>query len=138
MSQSIDIDRGGTSDPDRYILGPPDSSQSWNFDVEWNLSDLIWNSAQTSIDSRDKLMIELRNDLLAEATRLYFERRRAQAEFVMSPPEHPMDRVNQLLRIEELTASLDALSGGHFEKELSQIYSEHPEFQQLWNGREGN
>ena len=132
-SDTVDIDRGSTNEPDRYILGPADKSRSWDFDLDWNLSELIWNSSQTSIDSREKLMVELRDDILSEATRLYFERRRAQVEFILRPPEEAFDRMNQLLRIDELTANLDALTGGYLTKELNKLYEEHSEFQELWS-----
>jgi len=54
--------------------------------ASWHLSDFIWSSNQTSIDSREKLMVELRNDLAAEANRIYFERRRLQMESMFNPP----------------------------------------------------
>ncbi len=134
-SDNIDIDRGGTGDPDKFIFGPADRTRSLDFGLNWDLSDMIWNSYQTSIDSREKLMVELRDDILSEVTRLYFERRRAQAEFILKPPTNPLDRTNQLLRIDELTANLDALTNSYLTKELNRIYAEHPEFQELWNER---
>lgn len=134
-NDNIDIDRGGTNNPDTFIIGPPDTTRSLDFGLNWDLSDMIWNSYQTSIDSREKLMVELRDDILSEATRLYFERRRAQAEFILRPPTDPLERANQLLRIDELTSSLDALTGGYLTKELNRLYAQHPEFQELWNER---
>ena len=129
---SIDLDRGSTSEPDAYIIGPPDTNQSWDFDLNWELSELLFNSSQTSIDSREKLMVELRDDILSEVTRLYFERRRAQAEFILNPPQDPLQHASALLRIEELTANLDSLTDGYFSKELGKIYSKRPGFQALW------
>lgn len=129
---NIDIDRGSTSDPDRYIVGPETRDESWNMDVEWELSDLIWNSAQTSIDSRDKLMVELRDDLLSQVTRLYFERRRAQVEFVLKAPQNPLDRIHTLLRIDELTANIDSLTNGFLSRKLKELYGRRPEFHMLW------
>lgn len=130
---NIDLDRGGTNDPDVYIVGPPAKNEGLDFDLQWDLSDLIWNSAQTSIDSREKLMVELRDDILSEITRLYFERRRAQVEFLLQTPENVMDQMNQLLRIDELTANLDALTDGYLTKQLHLIYVQHPEFYELWS-----
>ena len=129
---SIDLDRGGTSDADRYIVGPPDKSQSWSYDLNWDLADLLWNSSQTSVDSREKLMVELRDDILSEITRLYFERRRAQAEFVLRPPADLLEQTHSLLRIDELTASIDALTDSYLSRELQKLYTIHPEFQKLW------
>ncbi len=132
QGDNIDIDRGGTNDPDIYIVGPKDRDESWDMDVKWELSDLIWNSAQTSIDSRDKLMVELRDDILSQVTRLYFERRRAQAEFVLKAPQNPLDRFHALLRIDELTANLDSLTNGFLSRKLKELYGRRPEFHTLW------
>jgi len=131
-TDTVDIDRGSTNEPDRYIVGPPDKKRGFNFDLNWQLSDLIWNSAQTSIDSREKLMIELRDDILSEVTRLYYERRRAQIEFVLRPPQDSLEQANAILRIDELTAYLDALTDGLMTKQLNSIYSKYPHFQTLW------
>jgi photosystem II stability/assembly factor-like uncharacterized protein len=131
-SNNVDLDRGGTSEPDRFINGPWDANKSWDFDLNWNLSDLIWNSAQTSIDSRDKMMVELRNDILSEITRLYFERRRAQTEFILNPPEDPLETANALLRMDELTANIDSLTNGFLTKSLIDIYRQNPKFEKLW------
>lgn len=130
---TVDIDRGSTNEPDRYIIGPPDQSEGWNFDLNWEFSDLIWNSAQTSIDSREKLMVELREDILGEVTRLYYERRRAQIEWILNPPEDPLERANALVRLDELTAYLDGYTDGYFSQEVSEIYRSHPELQTLWS-----
>jgi len=115
---TIDLDRGGTNDPDTYILGPESSSTSDSLNLSWDLKDLIWSSDQTSIDSRQKLMVELREEILGEITRLYFERKRALKDFFLLQPQNQKDRLEALLRIEELTAYLDGLTGGYLTKEL--------------------
>jgi photosystem II stability/assembly factor-like uncharacterized protein len=133
---SIDLDRGSSADPDTYIIGPRDTNQSWDFDLNWELSDLLFNSSQTSIDSREKSMVELRDDILSEVTRLYFERRRAQAEFILTPPPDIVQHSSALLRLEELAANLDSLTNGYFTKELQKIYAQRPDFEELWGFQE--
>ena len=131
---TIDLDRGGTADPDRYILGPQSVATSWDVNVGWSLSDMIWDTAQTSIDTREKLMVDQRRDFLAEATRIYYERRRLQAEILFSDPESkevPVSYERQI-RLEELTAQIDALTGGWFSTELEKAEEEHPELRELW------
>ncbi|MBN1354619.1 MAG: hypothetical protein JW994_08145, partial [Candidatus Omnitrophica bacterium] len=83
-----------------------------------DLSDLIWNEAQTSIDVRSKLMVQLREDIVDEVIRVYFERRRTQLELAMNPPKDPQAKFEKNLRIEELTARLDGLTGGFFSKTI--------------------
>jgi len=106
----------------QVYIGPDDKTFydnfGWDISLSWDLGDLIWNSDQTSIDSRSKLMVELREDILDEVTRLYFERRRLQTELLISPPEEASERLDKTLRLEELTASIDALTGGYLTQQL--------------------
>ncbi len=115
---NVDIDRGGTADPDKFIQGPQEKSWDRYFTVSWNLADLIWNSDQTSIDSRSKLMVELRNDVLNEVTHLYFERRRLQLEMLTDPTEQSSVNLDRQLRLQEFTANIDALTGGFLTNSL--------------------
>ncbi len=98
----------------RFTVGPEKRTRSLNFGFTWDVADLIWNPDQTAIDVRSRLMVQLRQDLLEEVTRLYFERRRLLAEFAGNPSEDPLLDEERSLRVEELTAQLDALTGGWF------------------------
>ena len=59
-------------------------------------------------------MVELRDDILDEVTKLYFERIRVKAELDSLAIEDRKKRFDRELKIQELTASLDALTGGSF------------------------
>ena len=109
---SVDYDKTVNYDSgaDRYYVGPYD----WGLSLKWDLGDLIWNPSQTSIDVRSKLMVQLRDDIMNEITRTYFERRRLQIETYLSPPRDIKQILEKDLRIQELTADLDALTGGYF------------------------
>ena len=48
--------------PDALIKGR--EYLDWDVGLSWNLGNLIWNDDQTSIDSRSKLMVELREDVI--------------------------------------------------------------------------
>lgn len=117
--QNVDIDRGGTNDPDKFIIGPKESTFDWSVGVSWDLGDLIWNDDQTSIDVRSRLMVELRNDILNDVTHLYFERRRAQLELAGLPSDVPRLKIEKELKVQELTAQIDALTGGYLSRHLS-------------------
>jgi len=95
------------------VNGPQDASSGWDVSVSWELGDLVWGTDQTSIDVRSRLMVQLRNDILDDITRTYFERRRLQIE-LLDVNTNPNKRAEKELRIQELTASLDALTGGGF------------------------
>jgi photosystem II stability/assembly factor-like uncharacterized protein len=114
VNSNLDLDRGATNTPDFYISGPDTRDTDLNLSLDWDLASLIWGSEQTSIDSREKLMVELRNDILNEVTRLYFERRRLMLELALSPPASEKELLELRLRIEEIAGYLDALTGGYF------------------------
>ncbi len=102
-----------------FAVGP----NSWDVSVSWDFSDLIYNGEQTSIDTRSKLMVQLRNDVLAEATALFFERRRLQVELIVKANLSQQERVDKELRISELTALLDRLTGGFYSEALQKSAS---------------
>jgi len=93
----------------RFSVGP----QDWSLSLKWNLGDLIWSEQQRLIDSQVRLMVKLRQDILDEVTRLYFERRRLQLEFVSCPELETKEKQDKKLKIQELTALLDGLTGGY-------------------------
>jgi photosystem II stability/assembly factor-like uncharacterized protein len=97
-----------------------DRDNAWSVSMTWKLGDLIWNDAQTSIDTRSKLMVELRDDILNEVTRLYFERRRMQIEMLLSPHEDVKEKIEKELRLQELTADIDALTGSYMSRRIAQ------------------
>lgn len=110
---TIDIDRGGTADPDRYIIGPSQRSRAWGVSAKWDLGELIWNADQTSIDSRSRLLVELRDDIVSEVTKLYFERKRALLVMANQDEKNSSENLEAQIHIEELTAQIDALTGGY-------------------------
>lgn len=123
LSVGLDQDRDAnivsstTAGVTKFSVGPDRRTRSLDFGFSWDLGDLVWSSDQTSIDVRSRLTTQLRQDLLEEATRLYFERKRLQAEFSARPSEDPALRQERELRLAELTAYLDALTGGGFSKQ---------------------
>ena len=133
---SIDIDRGGTNDKDFYIKGPDSVRNAWDMNVSWHFSDFLFSSNQTSIDSREKLMVELRNDILAEATRIYYERRRLELEILFAPAATEQEHFEKLLRLDELASLLDGYTNGYFTKRMEQLYQERPDLKKLWKFRE--
>ncbi|MBI3324334.1 MAG: hypothetical protein HYZ92_03545 [Candidatus Omnitrophica bacterium] len=110
---------GSTTNPtfDR-ILTANDPSHSLGFSLGWDFGDLIWNDDQTSIDARSRLMVQLRDDILDEVTRHYYERRRMQLALMSDPPAAPKERLEKELRIQELTALIDGMTGGWFSEHL--------------------
>lgn len=130
LSMGLDSDRNRTVSDNVYgsytgggqsYIGPRDktfySNFGWDVSLSWDLGEVIWNPDQTSIDSRSKLMSELREDILNEITRIYFERRRLQIETLKKGEGQDEFYIERKMRIEELTALIDALTGGGFSEE---------------------
>ena len=91
----------------------------WSVSLTWELGDIVWNNDQTSIDSRSRLVVQLRDDVLNEVTRLYFERRRLRVETLLSEPQDIAAKIENELRLQELTASIDAITGSYMSKRLN-------------------
>lgn len=103
---------GSTTIEDDDFLRKGKSSIEWDISLSWDLAELIWNQDQTSIDVRSKLMVELRDDILDQVTRLYFERVRIAEEIRQLSADEGGARFDKQLKLREVTASLDALTGG--------------------------
>jgi len=121
---SVGLDRGA-ADLFHWNTGAnPDELQKgrdyidWDISLSWDLADFVWSTDQTTIDSRSKLMVELREDILDQVTRLYFERRRIQVELIANEVQNPLLMIDKDMRIAELTALIDALTGGEFSKRI--------------------
>ena len=120
---SVGIDRNTSNiyhwdsgaSPDQLIKGR--DLKDWDVSLSWNLSDLIWNNDVASIDSRAKLTSELRADILAQVTRLYFERRRLQIELAKEMSDTSI-KLEQELRVQELTALIDGFTDGEFSRHI--------------------
>jgi hypothetical protein len=113
-SRSAHFDEG--TFPKFQIVETEDRDTGVDLSINWELGDLIWNDDQTSIDVRSKLMVQLRNDIVDEVTRLYFERRRIQVTLLARPQDDSQQILEQELRVQELTALIDGLTGGYFSK----------------------
>jgi ligand-binding sensor domain-containing protein len=104
--------------PDNLLKGK--DYLDWDVGLSWNLGDLIWNNDQTSIDSRSKLMVELREDVLDQVTRIYFERRRTQIDLLSTQGADVSQKIEQQMRLAELTAIIDGFTGGKFSRNILQ------------------
>jgi photosystem II stability/assembly factor-like uncharacterized protein len=105
---------GSASKDNDDILRKGKDSIDWDIALSWDLGELIWNNDQTSIDVRSRLMVELRDDILDEVTKLYFERIRVKKEIDNLSIEDRKKLAEKELRLQELTAYLDGMTGNFF------------------------
>ncbi len=84
--------------------------QEYRVGVTWDLPRLVYNN-----EVLDTYALRgQRQSLLKEVIRLYYLRRRLKINFMLNPPKDAASRVASQLRIDEVTASIDALTDGVF------------------------
>ncbi|MCC7108862.1 MAG: helix-hairpin-helix domain-containing protein [Deltaproteobacteria bacterium] len=84
----------------------------------WDLDRLIFEPQEMAVAREAVRTANLRDRVLEEVTRRYFERRRLQVDLELAPPTDLGDRVRKELRLQELTADIDAFTGGWFSEKL--------------------
>ena len=82
-----------------------------------NLPRLIFNPEELDVASLAGLV----EGILKESTRLYYMRKRLQVDMVLKPPTDQATLISKQLRIEELTAMLDAMTGGWYQRALDSL-----------------
>lgn len=80
----------------------------------WDLSRLVFNPEVLDVSS----LVVLQEAILKEITRIYFTRRRLQIDLILTPPTDEATLLSKELRVDELTATLDAMTGGKFSKTI--------------------
>ena len=82
--------------------------------LSWDLGDAVYHPEALDVSKEAREVIELRDDILDEITRLYFERRRVLAGLAAAASDAGEEAASLRLRADELAASLDAWTGGWF------------------------
>ncbi len=91
----------------------------WGLMLEWDLRDFLYSDEQPRISKEARDLVELRQDIMEEVNTYFFDRRRAQIDFLFSPPNDTASRIDSQLRLARLTANIDALTGGYLSKRLA-------------------
>ncbi|HOU36810.1 MAG TPA: YCF48-related protein, partial [Candidatus Omnitrophota bacterium] len=105
---------GSTTKDYDDILRKGKEVYEWDVNLKWDLGDLIWNDAQTSIDTRSRLLVQLRSDILDEVTKLYFEYIRVRLEMDSLTLMDKKKLAQKEIRLQEISAQLDGLTDGFF------------------------
>lgn len=102
------------------VLTDADVGQVRRIDVwaTWDLDRLVMSSEQIRVINEAQDVVKLREKVLGEVTRLYFERRRLQVDLLLNPKSDLLGQVRDELRLRELTANLDAFTGGRFSESI--------------------
>ncbi len=116
LQDSVSVTSSGVT------VGPPQSNlnQDNNFNrgfeakAYWELSELVFSKDQIAISSEARYRQLMRNQLLDELHQTYFERKKLLLQVGDRPPEEWT--ASTRIRMEELEAKLDSLTGGTFSK----------------------
>jgi len=103
------------------------NSKSWRIQLDWYLGDFLFERQQLYISREARDLVELRQDILEQVTMYYFDRKAARIDLIMNPPADPYSKLESLLNLQQLDASLDALTGGYFTRTIKDRRKEHPE-----------
>jgi hypothetical protein len=82
----------------------------WRVRAVWSLDRLVFNSEALDVRS----LGSIQENLVREITTIFFARQRHIASMLLSPPDDEEQSYYQAVKLEELTATLDALTGGMF------------------------
>jgi hypothetical protein len=110
-SESLDLPVGSVTGP----LGL-DTVNDVRYEARatWDLSRLVFSPDEMAAEAQALRMADVRRDLEALVTRLYFERRRLTLGLEAEAGDEAAARSRHALRADELQAELEALSGGAF------------------------
>lgn len=91
-----------------------DNRDAWTFEVgaSWSLDRLVWHPDEMRVAREAQRMAARREKLLADVAALHAERRRLLAALSLAPPQTPFEVMEARLRLEEVSATLDGLTGG--------------------------
>jgi hypothetical protein len=115
-TESLDLGRSAL-DPTATPVGVDainDLRYEWR--ATWDLSRIVFNPDELGAGTQGLRMGEVRREMEAAVIRLYFERRRLKVEALTSDASDTASGARVELRIEELEAELDALTGGAFSR----------------------
>jgi hypothetical protein len=120
-----DLERDETLDryqdePDRWGA---DTDRDLNFQVsvQWQLDELIFNPDEVRVWNALADRAARRDAVLTVLVGTYFERQKLQVKKLLSPPNSLDEAVQLKLRTAELTASIDAMTGGLLSRRLNTV-----------------
>ena len=112
-NESIDVPAGAPSGAGPLGL---DTANDVRYEARatWDLSKLLFSTEELAAQSQALRMADVRREVESLTNRLYFERRRLKMDSLLGPGADLAVRARNQLRIEEVEAELDVLSGGTF------------------------
>jgi hypothetical protein len=130
-----DDDRINRDEFDRVEDHREVSQYSLDLQLEWDLADLA-SSVDTYRAVREgRAQIELQHALVSQATTAYFDRLRLSVDEVVRCDDGPAAARERRLRLKELDATLDGLTGGRWRTAFDDVPLSDPAPQSSFRGR---
>ncbi len=101
-----------------------DNDLSLNLWLEWDLAELAAGTDMARALRESRARLELRHAVVSQVTTDYFDRKLLRAQERLVPEEEVADIVGRRLRVLELDATLDGLTGGRWSRALRSEPSE--------------
>jgi|GEM_PF-6420141 len=101
-----------------------DSDLHLNVWLEWDLAELAAGTDMARALRESRARLELRHAVVSQVTTDYFDRRLLRAQERLAVAEELSDIVERRLRVQELNATLDGLTGGRWSRALRSDSSE--------------
>lgn len=123
VSQNINF----RDEPDRYIIGPDEHKYylydydyvKYRVSLDFDLHKYFYNPESLRIRREAEDLVDFRNRIAEGVIRLYFERRKLQVYLLFNPDVDRITKIDNELKIQELTAILSSMTGGYFLDELT-------------------
>lgn len=82
--------------------------------AHWTFDRLIFNAEVLDVTS----LVGIQESILREITSLYYTRKRLMTILALNPPQDAGEKITEAIRLDEITANLNALTGGVFSREV--------------------
>jgi hypothetical protein len=110
----------------RILVGPDGESITdantrgfdYGISLTWSLDDLVFNNQELSVSNEMEDLFRLRESILLDVTRLYFDRIRTLAQ--RERETDPLRRTELTLRASEIAAEIDFYTDGRFSRMLEE------------------
>jgi hypothetical protein len=113
-AESVDLGKSPLDGPATPVGVDSNNDVRYEWRATWDLSRIIFNPDELGAESQALRVADVRREIEGRVIRLYFERRRLKAEALATDATDTVAALRLELRIEEMEAELDALTGGAF------------------------
>lgn len=86
--------------------------------VLWKTNEFLYDDEIREILNQARLTANIKENILDEITRIYYQRRKLQLDLLLEPPIQISEKLTKQLSLDELTGQLDSRTGGWFSREL--------------------